>query len=362
MRTGRYRGRGLAALAASGLVAGIAAGLALATAWAPAADGAPVVAHGTLPSPVADAYWLVTPTGGVEPYGVPDLGAPAGPLNRPVVTAATTSDRRGYWLVAGDGGVFNYGDARFYGSTGAIHLNRPIVGMTHTSDSRGYWLVASDGGIFSFGDAPFYGSTGSLVLNKPIVGMARTADGGGYWLVASDGGVFAFGDARFFGSTGSLTLAQPIVGMTETPDGGGYWLVAADGGVFAFGDARLLRLGVRDDRRAGRTSGGHGRRAGLLDRGPERDGRRLRRRRGLRTRSRGARVPARDRRGQGRHLRLPAAGQALHLGRERPTGLRLLGPGAGLVDPGGGRHLRPGLRRPVPHGRDAGGAEPAPGR
>ena len=35
----------------------------------------------------------------------------------------------------------------------------------------GYWLVASDGGVFSFGDAGFYGSTGNIVLNKPIVGM-----------------------------------------------------------------------------------------------------------------------------------------------------------------------------------------------
>ena len=39
----------------------------------------------------------------------------------------------------------------------------------------GYWLVASDGGIFAFGDAAFYGSTGSLKLNKPIVGMAADA-------------------------------------------------------------------------------------------------------------------------------------------------------------------------------------------
>ena len=36
----------------------------------------------------------------------------------------------------------------------------------------GYWLVASDGGIFSYGDATFYGSTGGTTLNKPIVGMA----------------------------------------------------------------------------------------------------------------------------------------------------------------------------------------------
>ena len=38
----------------------------------------------------------------------------------------------------------------------------------------GYWLVASDGGIFAFGYAAFYGSTGGIRLNEPIVGMAAT--------------------------------------------------------------------------------------------------------------------------------------------------------------------------------------------
>jgi hypothetical protein len=64
----------------------------------------------------------------------------------------------------------------------------------------GYWLVASDGGVFSFGGATFFGSTGGLVLNSPVTGMAASADGQGYWMVAGDGGVFAFGDAPFLGS------------------------------------------------------------------------------------------------------------------------------------------------------------------
>ncbi len=78
----------------------------------------------------------------------------------------------GYWLVAADGGIFSFGNANFYGSTGGMTLNKPIVGMAATPDGKGYWLVASDGGIFSFGDANFYGSMGGTVLNKPIVGMA----------------------------------------------------------------------------------------------------------------------------------------------------------------------------------------------
>ncbi len=40
-------------------------------------------------------------------------------------------------------------------------LNKPIVGMARTTSGKGYWLVASDGGIFSYGDAKFYGSTRS---------------------------------------------------------------------------------------------------------------------------------------------------------------------------------------------------------
>ncbi|MDA8196928.1 MAG: hypothetical protein M0019_06970, partial [Actinomycetota bacterium] len=70
----------------------------------------------------------------------------------------------GYDLVASDGGIFTYGDANFYGSTGAINLNKPIVGMASTPDGKGYWLVASDGGIFTYGDANFYGSTGAINL------------------------------------------------------------------------------------------------------------------------------------------------------------------------------------------------------
>ncbi|MEO7837614.1 MAG: PKD domain-containing protein, partial [Acidimicrobiales bacterium] len=94
------------------------------------------------------------------------------------------------------------------------------------SVAPGYRLVASDGGIFAFGSAGFFGSTGAITLNKPVVGMATTPNRLGYWLVASDGGIFAFGDAKFKGSTGAIRLNQPIVGMSATPSGDGYWLVA----------------------------------------------------------------------------------------------------------------------------------------
>jgi len=173
--------------------------------------------------------------------GAPALGAPTTPLNAPLVGIAATRDNNGYWLLGQDGGIFSYGTAAFYGSTGGIRLNQPVVGLAPTPSGHGYWLVASDGGIFSFGDASFHGSTGSMHLNQPIVGMASTPTGNGYWLVASDGGIFSFGDASFHGSTGGVAIGSGIAGIARTESGRGYWLAASSGRVFAFGDARAMR-------------------------------------------------------------------------------------------------------------------------
>ena len=190
-----------------------------------------------------------------DPQLTGDAGTP-----RPDDRGAVQRARRrpnGYILSASDGGVFDYGNIPFCGSTGSIHLNKPVVGAALTHDGGGYWEVASDGGIFAFGDAGFYGSMGGKPLNQPIVGMAATPDGGGYWEVASDGGIFSFGDARFYGSTGGMHLNAPIVGMAATPDGGGYWLVASDGGIFSYGDAKFFgSMGGHAAQPADRRDGG----------------------------------------------------------------------------------------------------------
>ena len=184
-----------------------------------------------------NGYVLSASDGGVFNYGnIPFCGSTGSiHLNRPVVASAVTHDGGGYWEAASDGGMFAFGDANFYGSMGGKPLNQPIVGMAATPDGGGYWLVASDGGIFSFGDAKFFGSTGSIRLNRPVVGMAASPSGNGYWLVASDGGIFSYGDAKFSGSMGGHQLNSPVVGLAADARTGGYWEVAADGGIFSFG-------------------------------------------------------------------------------------------------------------------------------
>ena len=182
----------------------------------------------------------------------------------PITAIAATSGGKGYLVAAEDGGIFNFGSAPFEGNTytdgltglsGAHPLAAPIVGMAAEPNGNGYWLVAKDGGVFNFGGAKFAGSTysdgltglsGAHPLAAPIVAIIPTPNGGGYWLIAADGGVFDFGDAHFYGSTysqgytglsGSHPISGHIVGGVATPSGNGYWLVSSTGTVYNFGSA-----------------------------------------------------------------------------------------------------------------------------
>jgi hypothetical protein len=104
--------------------------------------------------------------------------------------------------------------------------------------------------VFCFGDAAFFGSTGAIRLNSPIVGMAAHPSGRGYWMVARDGGVFSFGAAKFKGSVvGQAGFLFPATAMASTPSGEGYWVLDAAGTAFTFGDAPVFGSGVTDGSR-----------------------------------------------------------------------------------------------------------------
>ena len=79
-------------------------------------------------------------------------------------------------------------------------LNAPICAMHSTPTGNGYWLFGEDGGVFCYGDARYFGGMAGKGLNKPIRSAAIHPSGNGYWLVGADGGVFAFGDAKFYGA------------------------------------------------------------------------------------------------------------------------------------------------------------------
>jgi Big-like domain-containing protein len=199
--------------------------------------------------PAPRGYWLVGSDGGIFSFGSAAFHGSMGgvALQRPVVGITPTITRSGYWLVASDGGIFSFGDATFFGSVPGLGINpagsglphsldAPIVGMVPSTNRRGYFMVASDGGVFAFGDAKFEGSC------PGIGGCAGTAvavmpdhTGNGYWLVTNTGGVYSFGDAPFYGAPG--TNSVPVVNAVATPDGMGYWVLYANGVVANYGDA-----------------------------------------------------------------------------------------------------------------------------
>ncbi|HYA45820.1 MAG TPA: hypothetical protein VED59_09435, partial [Acidimicrobiales bacterium] len=86
-----------------------------------------------------------------------------------------TPDGKGYWLFTAGGGVYNYGDARLFGSPTGTHLSYPIIGASVTPDGRGYYLLSRDGTVVSYGDAVYLGSARATMLKGTAA--AITEDG-----------------------------------------------------------------------------------------------------------------------------------------------------------------------------------------
>lgn len=104
-----------------------------------------------------------------------------------------------------------------------------IVPFTLNRPQGGYIVVGGDGGVFTYDGAPFFGSLGGVALNDPIVAGAHTVTGNGYWLVDKIGAIFGFGDAQYHGGlNGTPHLgSRKIIGLIAKA-GGGYKIVALD--------------------------------------------------------------------------------------------------------------------------------------
>ena len=76
-------------------------------------------------------------------------------------------------MVASDGGVFAFGDARFAGSCpGVGGCMGAAAAVVPDASGNGYWLITQTGNVYAFGDAPYYGAPGNQ--GSPVTSAVRT--------------------------------------------------------------------------------------------------------------------------------------------------------------------------------------------
>ena len=208
-------------------------------------------------SPVrGPGYWLEAGDGGIFAFGgAPFLGSATRQCTLECFGFGATGGGSGYWVVDSYPAT-NPAVTNLYGFGDAVDVTVPnrdsgATAVASTPSGRGGWILYGESGeVVPFGNAVWLGD-GSSIHHRSgtwppfgsaidyFSGIAATPDGRGYWLVGIDGGVFAYGDAVFYGSMGGHHVDAPVAGIARTSDGRGYWLVSWDGGVFAFGDARF---------------------------------------------------------------------------------------------------------------------------
>ena len=200
----------------------------------------PVAGTGSWRRTVASSASVTRPSTAPSPASGctrPDRGCPTASTRRSSAWCPTIN-RHGYFMVASDGGVFAFGDAKFEGSCPGIggcagtavavmpdrtgqrvlagHQRRRRVLLRRRAvlrrpagrsrcpwstpwprrTDRGYWLLYANGVVANFGDAVNFGAPIGYVNSfNPANAIFPTADGNGYWVASTRGDVFSYGNA-----------------------------------------------------------------------------------------------------------------------------------------------------------------------
>lgn len=153
----------------------------------------------------------------------------------------------GYWVVADDGQVFAFGDARMHDRSSLTQIEStntfPVVTLIPAPDGQGYYLMQTNGVVVSYGSATWQGNGHTNPYNlvpSDFIDMALTPTGLGYWMLRRSGEVVAVGDAVHQGNAVPTGFTENEAAYTGTgieshPSIAGYWIVDGDGQVQAFG-------------------------------------------------------------------------------------------------------------------------------
>ena len=165
----------------------------------------------------------------------------ARPANSPIVGMAATPDGRGVsgWS-ASDGGIFSF--RRRCRSTAVRRRPPPQPAHRrhglHARRQVATWLVATDGGIFSYGDARLLRlHRWQATSTSPSSGIAADPATGGYWRGRRRRRRLQLRRPLLRQHREPSTSTSPSSAWRRSPNGQGYRFVAADGGIFTYGQA-----------------------------------------------------------------------------------------------------------------------------
>ena len=158
------------------------------------------IGAGIVPTPDGGGYWIGATNGDTYAYGDAKYGGtiPVGTGNN-LVNMVSIDGINGYWAVADNGGVFTDGQATFYGSLPGIGTNNVtnINALVPTQDGKGYWLVAGDGTAYPFGDA-------RPINIKSLIGSGQVAT------------AYAYGGASLGGQAMAVVTTSGTVYVADT--------------------------------------------------------------------------------------------------------------------------------------------------
>ncbi|HUC87887.1 MAG TPA: hypothetical protein VMR95_01950 [Candidatus Binatia bacterium] len=134
-----------------------------------------------------------------------------------------------YAVAFADGKVVTY-NMHYYGRVNYYRVNGKLisfVSIVMTSDGRGYYLLARNGHVFGFGDAKVYTSADLIHSGSPFTAMTLTP--GGYWLLTANGEVYSFGAAQYLGGDPKFDPKATAVAINTTYGVNDYRVTYSDG-------------------------------------------------------------------------------------------------------------------------------------
>ena len=143
----------------------------------------------------------------------------------------------GYNILTDAGGLYSFGDARYYGNLLDHGFPGPAVGLAETANGSGYNILTGSGALYSFGNAEYFGNLLDHGYPGPASAIASTPSGSGYSILTAAGGLYTFGNAPYFGNLLDRGYPGHAAGLAFTPTGGGYWILTREGAIYSFGDA-----------------------------------------------------------------------------------------------------------------------------